>query len=180
MLNSELIDSVLKDAAGIPPIADKFKTISKDTLNYKPSGGWSAAECFEHLVLIDKKYIPIFTDISGSYSETEDKEFKNSFLGKTIIKSVHPDNPKKVKTRQPFYPVSSIMDQGIVNEFLQLNSEIVKFIKRFRNYDLKKINITSPLSSFVKYNLGDACRIIIYHDLRHLKQAQRAADAYPG
>ena len=178
MLNSELIDYVLKDADGIPPLASSLKNYSTEAFNYKPSGGWSAGECIDHLLKINEKYFPIFEDISRKYSTAGRKEYKTSFLGKFIIKSVNPDTPRKTKTLPGFYPSNSEFQTSIVDEFLEQHRKIRTYIERFREHDIKKIKVTSPLSSLVKYNLGDACRIIIYHDLRHLGQAHRAAVAY--
>jgi hypothetical protein len=178
MLNSELIDSVLRDADGIPPVTSSLKNYSNEAFNFKPPGGWSAAECIDHLIKINEKYFPIFEDISRQYSTTGLKEYKNSFMGKFIIKSVNPDTQRKTKTLPPFYPASSLFRSEIIDEFLEQHRKIRMYIERFREHDLKKIKVTSPLSSWVRYNLGDACRIIIYHDLRHLGQAHRAAAAY--
>jgi hypothetical protein len=180
MLNYELIDSVLKDADGIPSVAGSLNNYSAEAFNYKPSGGWSAGECIDHLIKINEKYFPIFEDISRKYSMSGVKEYKTSFMGKFIIKSVNPDTPRKTKTLPPFYPSSSEFSNQIIDEFLDQHRKIRTYIERFREHDLKKIKITSPLSSIVRYNLGDACRILIYHDLRHLGQAHRAAGAYAG
>lgn len=178
MLNSELIDEVLRDADDIPLIAGKFKNYSDDVMKFKPGGGWSVAECFEHLLKIDKKYIPAFEEINKTYSAIGDKAFSSSFMGKFLIKAVHPDAPRKVKTIEAYYPERSSAGTEIVDEYLQQHYIIRGYMEGFKNYDLKKIKVTSPMSPIVKYNLGDASRIIINHDLRHIRQAQRAAEAY--
>jgi len=39
--------------------------------------------------------------------------------------------------------------------------------------DLKKLKICSPISPLIRMNLGDAFLINLYHDQRHLNQAER-------
>jgi hypothetical protein len=177
MLGKEYIDIVLKDAEAIPVKASEFKDYPEEVLNYKISG-WSAAECFEHLLKINQPYIPTFENILKLYADSADKEFKNSFIGKYLIKSIHPDASLKVKTFSNFIPSGTDLSKGIIDDYLNQHFIIKGYIEKFRNFDLRNIKIKSPMSSFVKYNLGDACRIIIYHDLRHLKQAERAVKKF--
>jgi hypothetical protein len=177
MLGKEYIDIILKDAEEIPLKASEFKDYPDEVFNYKTSG-WSAAECFEHLLKMNQSYIPIFDDILKLYTDSAGKEFKNSFVGKYLIKSIHPDASLKVKTFAGFMPGRADLSKSIIDDYLRQHFVIKGYIEKFRNFDIRNIKIKSPMSSFVKYNLGDACRIIIFHDLRHLKQADRAVKKF--
>lgn len=178
MQNHELIDSILSEADIIPAAAEKLKKYNYEVFNYKPRGGWSAAECFDHLIVTNKTYIPVFEGITRNYTREGEKAFKNSFIGKFLLKAIHPDAPRKVKTSQVFYPLRSNAGTEIIDEYLNQHDQIKRYMESFREFDLRKIKIKSPMSSIVKYNLGDACKIIIYHDMRHLKQADRAVESY--
>lgn len=159
-------------------VQTKFLPLSNELLNRKPGPqSWSAAECFEHLLHTNELYFPIFQSVLDNMkNETlnSETEFKHTFIGKIIIKSVDPEQSKKYKSPKVFRITASEVRDDVCRQFLKQHEWLLAVIKKFEGADFTKIKIVSPASMFVRYNLGDCLLIIAYHNKRHILQAERA------
>jgi hypothetical protein len=79
----------------------------------------------------------------------------------------------KSKTTASFNPSNSKVDPDVVKKYLEQHDQLTKTISGMKNLDLKRLRMTSPINSKIKYNLGDAIRILVLHDQRHIQQAER-------
>jgi uncharacterized damage-inducible protein DinB len=153
--------------------AKEFISLTNRQLNWRQGENrWSVAECFEHLIRTNEKFVTVFQKYSSAADSPDVKPFRHTLIGKLIIKSVTPDVKRKHKTRPPFNPLGSSIGENIVNNYLEQHNKIIEAVK---NLDHSKFaeKVTSPFSGFVKYNVGDSLVIIANHDLRHLNQAER-------
>ncbi|QQS35789.1 MAG: DinB family protein [Ignavibacteriales bacterium] len=159
-------------------IKKDFGNIAPELLNRKPSSeSWSAGECFEHLIKTNGLYFPVFEKLKLSLHNSDANgniHFKNSFIGKMIIKTVDPDQMKKYKSPKAFRLTVSNVRSDVISVFLKQLEDLNKLIETFKNKNLAAYKITSPASPLVRYNLGDCLMIIAYHNRRHLKQAKNA------
>ncbi|HEX8853888.1 MAG TPA: hypothetical protein VF754_10400, partial [Pyrinomonadaceae bacterium] len=51
--------------------------------------------------------------------------------------------------------------------------ELARRLRAAGGVDTRRTVVTSPISGFVTYRFGDACRIVVAHERRHLEQARR-------
>jgi hypothetical protein len=175
MKNQDFIRNILEEHnKAIAIIKLNFSALNYQQLNYKVSGNsWSIGECITHLLVTNNEYIGYFENALKNKSDLSDKNFKHSFIGKLIIKTVNPSTKIKTKTPQKFNPQSSNIELKIIEKYLDQHKKIHHLMETSLNLDLKKFKIISPFNKMVKYNLGDSFAIISYHDQRHAMQALR-------
>lgn len=154
-------------------------------LNWKPSPErWSVAQCFDHLITVNKGYFPEIDRVLAGKKRTlwESMPVLPGLMGKMVIKAVEPTSTRKFKARKNFEPAQSDIKGSIINDFVDHQAEMVKKMKATQHLDLEKIVITSPVAAVMTYNLMDAYRIIVGHEQRHFQQAKRVTEeaGFPG
>lgn len=147
-----------------------------------PGGGWSIAQVLEHLVIINTLYLaPMRSLVAGaSRNGGAGREWKPSFMGRLLIKSVLP-TARKRKTFRKLEP-GPRPGTEVVARFLDTLHEIRELLGQARAIDMRKPRMTSPVSGLVRrLNLGDAFVITVAHAQRHMLQIERviAAPGFP-
>lgn len=170
-ITSEL-DQIANDAQNL------FGDLSDDKLNTRPAdGGWSIAECLEHLILSNKLYFADFDRVTdGSRKNTLFERYSpfSSIWGNFLVKALRNDK-QKTKTIAAAIP-SNTTDKVIrepVARFVAAQNELIAHANAMNAVDWQKTKLTSPFLSIATYSLFDAFRIIIEHEKRHIRQAQR-------
>lgn len=156
-------------------VAKQFGTLSTEQLNWKPNTDtWSIAQCLEHLIIINKAYFDTFDKIikdEKEFSFWESLPVLPSFFGKMLIKQLQPSNTQKYKTVEQMLPSSSTLSDDIIEQFLAHQQQLINYVGQLNEVAHTKIILTSPVASFVTYNLADAMAIITIHEQRHYQQA---------
>jgi len=174
---AKLLQKFLSEAPLLIDTANKqFSGLSEKQFNWKPSEErWSIGECLEHLVVTHKLYNskiknlqPLF-DNSGGASFN----FKHTFSGRMILKYVDPNSTSRTKTFKVFKPSMRQVNSSIIRSFCEEVETIVSFAEKLHGVDLIKMKITSPVTKLLRMNIGDALLINLYHDKRHLNQAEK-------
>ena len=190
-MNDDLRDSDLPTVlAEASLLADEtrrvFGRLSPQQVNWKPGEReWSIGQCFDHLIVSNRPYVPIFEEILAGRRRPrvwERMPLVPRLFGRLLISTLRPDSGRKVKARPGFYPSSSDLAPAIVGTFLEEHERLRRLMAASRGLDLDGITITSPVSGFVTYSLMDACRIIVVHEQNHFVQATRVMEApgFPG
>jgi DinB family protein len=162
-----------------------FGHLIAEQINWKPNAeSWSVGQCFDHLITTNGTYFPQFDQIvEGKKRATlwESMPFLPGLFGRLLINSLKPDSMRKLKAPQVFHPASSNVDPQIISKFAANQNDLIRKIKgsAIEVIDLEKVIITSPALKIMTYSLIDAYRIIVVHELRHFKQAQRVMES-PG
>lgn len=134
---------------------------------------WSVLECLEHLNLYGDFYIPEIQKRIKSSKTNSVTSFKSGFLGNKFSLDMLPnENMKKMQTFKSKNPINSNVDkETVILKFIHQQEEMLNLLTLAQNKDLNKIrtSITLPL---LKFKLGDTFRFVIYHNERHIKQAQ--------
>jgi hypothetical protein len=168
--------------ADLKQVADNARTefggLSAAQLNWKPAeNSWSVAQCFDHLITTHSLYFPLFDKLAQS--EIENTFFEkysplSGFFGRFLIKSLRPENLKKMKTTSLAQPSSSEIDAEIIDKFCEHQKQLIGHIERLPgNLDPGKTIVTSPLMGLVTYSLADCYTILVVHCQRHRDQAKR-------
>lgn len=174
-MNSELSNlvSALEKISG--DARKTFGNLSPAQINWKPSAeSWSAGQCFEHLIKTNSLFFPELEKIAkGKRKNSFWEKYSplSSFFGNLLVKSLQKDE-RKFKTSEDATPPSAV-DANIIEQFSEHQGKVVEKIKRTENADWQKIKITSPFLKVATYNLADAFRIVIEHEKRHFRQAER-------
>lgn len=177
MTSKELIELSLNEVYEITKdVKKKFLVLSSDELNWKPDPkSWSVAECFQHLIFTNGLYLKHFDDVSKTESGNgkDSNDYKHSLWGKLILYFVNPKTKMKSKTSASFHPSSSKVEPDVLKKYLEQHDQLTKAISGMKNLDLSRLKMASPINDKIKYNLGDAIKILVLHDQRHILQAER-------
>jgi hypothetical protein len=157
-----------------------FGNLSAEQINWKPSAdGWSVGQCFEHLIKTNSLFFPELEKIERgerSNSFWENYSPLSSFFGNLLVKSLQKDERKFKAPSKAIVPPSEI-DANIIEKFAAHQTEVIDKIKRTDNADWRKIKITSPFMKLMTYKLEDGFSIVVEHERRHFRQAQRVTQA---
>lgn len=154
----------------------EFGELTVEQLNWKPTEQvWSIAQNIEHLIVLNGTYYPTIKAIrEGNYKIPFIGKvgFMVNFLGKTVLKSVHPDRRKKMKTFPIWEPSKSEISLDILKRFARHQSELKELIKNSEDLLVKGTIISSPANKNIVYKLETAFDIIVTHEQRHFEQAK--------
>lgn len=158
-------------------LADAVKVFQNlpESILLKPSatGGWSIAQCLEHLNRYGNYYLPqiqkgLDKKISGGNT------FKSTWLGNYFTKMMEPSTgTKKVKAFKDYVPPVQLNAHAVVAEFIGQQETLLGYLKQARATDLNAVKIPVSIAKWIRLRLGDVFRFIIAHNERHMVQAKR-------
>lgn len=156
--------------------AEMFTGLSEEALNFKQNElSWSVLECLEHLNLYGRFYLP---EIAKRVKNAESKRkelFKSGWLGNYFANSMLPkEKLNKMKTFKNMNPINSRLNKDkVIGEFIQQQEEMLRLLNEARKIDLNKTKTNISISKWIKLKLGDTFRFVIFHNQRHLVQAEK-------
>lgn len=156
--------------------AQNFKTFPAEELNRKSSPErWSVLECLEHLNLYGDFYLPEIEQRLRNNTTTPAGEFKPGLLGDYFAKMMLPsEKMSRIKTFKDKNPNGSKLDKKTLDRFIHQQKKILELLDKARKVNLNKTKTSISISKFIKLKLGDTFRVVIYHNYRHLVQAEKA------
>src|SRR5256885_6283070 len=163
----------------------KFGSLTARQLNWKPSAEtWSIGQCFDHLVAANRAYIPIFEQVIIGRKQTtfwEKIPLLPKIFGKLLIKYLSPQSARKLNAPEVFKPSTSGVDEDIISRFIEQQKQMMMLMKRTEGFNLSRMRITSPAVRFITYSVMNAYEIIVVHEKRHFRQAERVlgAEGFP-
>ena len=163
-----------------------FGQLSAEQLNWKPSEEeWSIGQCFDHLIISNRPYLPIIEEIRQCKRHPRAWErvpLLPRCFGNLLIRTLRADSGRKVKARPAFYPSTSHINVEILTNFIEQQDRLLNLMEATRGLNLDGITITSPVVNFITYSLMDAYRIIVVHEQNHFVQATRVMEmsGFPG
>lgn len=158
--------------------AEKFSVLPNEKTNWRPEqNSWSILECFEHLNLYGDFYIPeIKMRIENSKIDSKIK-FKSGILGNYFAKSMLPkEKLNKMKTFKDKNPIGSALDKNTIERFIIQQEQILSLLDKSRAIDLNKTKTAISISKWIKLKIGDTFRVVVYHNERHIVQANKILD----
>ena len=153
-----------------------FGNLSAEQINWKPSAeGWSVGQCFEHLIKTNSLFFPELEKIEMGMRKNsflENYSPLSSFFGNLLVKSLQKDE-RKFKAPSPAIVPPSEIEADIIEQFSTHQTEVIDKIKQTENANWQKTIITSPFMKLMTYKLEDGFRIVVEHERRHFRQAER-------
>lgn len=141
-----------------------------------PGGGWSIAECLEHLNITSRSYqesLPRAIEQLRSGGRKPPAKYRCDLFGWMLRKSLTPPVKMKFTTPPPFNPDSIEPKEQVVAEWERLQDFLKERIEDARGLDLGAARIVSPFNRRISYNLYSAFHILETHQRRHLWQAEK-------
>ena len=157
---------------------EQLKKQPIDFLNWKHnSESWSVLECIEHLNRYSDFYIPEITNKIRTSKYKSSEVFKSNWLGNYFSKSVsYNEDLNKMKTFKSMNPLNSELDIQTLNKFINQQHQIIELLDKSKKVNLDKTKTAISISKLIKLRLGDTFRVLIYHNERHIKQAEKTLE----
>ena len=171
-----LIDDLIERTKEVINEAERFNQLSIDELNWKPTAEkWSVLECLEHLNRYGDFYLPeIQQRIQKANKAESEQTFKSGVLGNYFANSMLPkEQLNKMKTFKSMNPVGSDLDISTLEKFIRQQKQILDLLNQARQVDLMKTKTSISISKWITLRLGDTFRVVIYHNQRHMVQANK-------
>jgi hypothetical protein len=153
----------------------KLGNLSDAELQYKKHPeSWNTLECTEHLKRYGDFYIPVISEALKNSKLKDSQIFKTGWLGDYFAKAMLPGS-KKMNTFKSKNPMGSNISRNVIDDLLNQLGQLHTLLELARTKDISSIRVktTIPLA---KVNAGDALRVVIYHNERHLQQIMRIKD----
>lgn len=159
--------------------AKRLSQMTFEELNSRPSPrSWSALECLEHLNFYGKFYLPEIEKKIAEKKYPSEEIFKSGWLGNYFAQSMLPgEKMKKIKTLKSQDPLGKVLGKEVIKEFMDQQEKMLELLSRASEVSLTRTRTAISIAKFVKLRLGDILRLNIYHNQRHLLQAERAVKA---
>ncbi|WP_100613288.1 DinB family protein [Confluentibacter citreus] len=176
LYSEKLLQELLEMTHANIKAVEKLKNEPIDVLNWKEHPeSWSALECMEHLNRYGYFYIPEITQRINHSKHKNSEIFKSNWLGKYFSKSVsYQEHLNKMKTFKSMNPLNSKLDRDTIDTFLNQQQQIIELLHKSKDINLDKTKTSISISKLIKLKLGDTFRVLIYHNERHIKQAEKA------
>lgn len=155
---------------------EQFQNLSEDILLAPAvNGGWSIAQCLEHLNSYGKYYLPkIQEGLTKSQSKPNVETFRSTWLGRYFTRMMDSQTgTKKYKAFKGHIPDQNLDAHAVVAEFIQQQEVLLSYIRQARHVDLNCIRVPISILQWIRLKLGDVLQFLIAHNERHIVQAQR-------
>ncbi len=172
---NELLDELKAITNNNLDYAKSLQNLSIEKLNFRTSeSSWSILECLEHLNFYGQFYLPeIENRINESPFKATKSDFKSGLLGNYFANMMLPkEKLNKMKTMKIANPIHKKLDNSVIEEFIIQQRTMLGLLEKTKNIDLEKTKTSISISKLIKLKLGDTFRFVIYHNLRHIKQAE--------
>src|SRR5581483_5258799 len=103
------------------------------------------------------------------------KPYRPTWMGKWLINTLDQEGGRKFKAPKNFQPPARPA-AGALDRFLEEQRQVTSLVERSRRSDTD-VTLRSPVTPLMRYSLADAFEVIVAHDRRHLRQAQRVKDS---
>ncbi len=158
-----------------------MQQLSEERLNQRPApDSWSGLECIEHLNRYGDFYLPEIQQRLAASPHPASDQFKSGWLGNYFANSLLPkEKLNNMKTFANMDPMGSELDSSVISTFLQQQEQMLALLEEAKTVNLNKTKTAISITKLIKLRLGDTFRVVIYHNQRHMVQAERAAGLVP-
>jgi hypothetical protein len=170
-------------------LQDKTEMVIQQAISFKDlpieklfvaatNGGWSIAECLQHLNYYGHYYLPKIKAgmTNNNLWQSYDTIYKSTWIGNYFVQQMLPKQTgdiKKLKTPNNKNPKKNNIPNTIIDLFIEQQQEYKSILFDADKYNLNKIKIAISIAPFIRINLGDTLRFCVHHNIRHINQATR-------
>lgn len=156
-------------------VQQNLAALSEDQLNWQPAPcKWSIAQCLDHLIVTNEKYLPAFESILvGSYTHSFWQRI-NPFtkkMGLWLVKNISEVPERRFKAPKTFAPDNKRYTASILRDFISHQQKLIPLFAALKKLKTREIVISSPVSSLITLRLKEALMLIVQHEQRHINQA---------
>jgi DinB superfamily len=147
------------------------------------NGGWSAAQCLEHLNFYGQHYLPAIENAIEQSLKKGHKPantFKSGWLGDYFYRLMLPNTEggvkSKMKSPKNAEPQKQPNAQEVIAEFIEQQEKMLELINKSRSINLGSIRVPISLTKLIKLKLGDTFLFCGAHNQRHVLQLEKSLE----
>ncbi|MEM6770902.1 MAG: DinB family protein, partial [Bacteroidota bacterium] len=176
---SELLEKLTARTQQNLAAGEAFMALDEQTLHLRPRpNAWNVLDCLAHLNHYGDYYLPeISKQIAASKYRTNTETFTSSRLGNYFASGMKPGpKTRKISTFKSANPINFTTPPGreAITEFIRQQKEMLELLELASKVDLTKTKTGISITNLIKLRLGDTLRVVVYHNWRHVVQAQEA------
>ena len=159
--------------------AKSFEKLPLEQLNAQQNPkSWSILECLQHLLYYGDFYHQEIDKTLAKNDFPANDSFSPGYLGDKFAQLLRP-KPGAIKMPAPpgYRPNGSKLNVEVVERFIGQQEHLLLLLEKARHTDLTRTKVGISLAPWLKLRLGDIFKIVVYHNQRHVQQAQRALKA---
>ena len=174
----EEFDAISADADSL------LASLSEPQFYWSPDPGtWSVAQCFEHLNVTARSYLPMLDDSIANakrFGVYATGPFRYRWFSRYFVKSMEPPVRRRFKAPPVFQPAPQTAPQRkrieIEAGFRGYQVQFVDRLRQANGVDLAKARVQSPANRWIRLDLGAGFALMAAHERRHLWQARRLTE----
>jgi hypothetical protein len=158
--------------------------LSREQFDWRPAPNrWGIGQCLEHLVVTHERMAPLIrAQLAALRARAEPARYerwKPGLRGGFLIRSIDPATGRRpLRTGRAFEPGPTARSD-VVEALGRAIADLQSLLREADGLSLTRARVTSPITRFITYHLGDALTMLVVHLPRHLAQAERVK-AEPG
>ena len=83
------------------------------------------------------------------------------------------ENLNKMKAFKSMNPIHSSLSKNSITVFIDQQKQLLDLLNASKTVNLNKVKTSISITTLIKLKLGDTFRFLIYHNKRHVVQAQK-------
>lgn len=182
----DLLDDVGQELDALTRhVRERFGDLSGGQLLWQPEPQrWGVGQCLVHLARLNQLYRERLTAAlqkARKQGRSSRGPLRGTWFGRWFTSVVGPDVTKRVQTPPILRPRKEVVAGTPVRTFLEEQDRLRALVEEARGLDLDRTRVTSPVSRLVRLSVGDAFRVLVEHEKRHLDQADAvlASEGFP-
>ena len=154
-----------------------------ETFNRKPGPkAWSVGECIVHLNTTSKGYLPVLAAAAARTGPRGTGPFRYGFVARRFIDALRPGSRPlpTVPSMRPAPapgPRSDVDRHRALARFHADTERFLDVLEEADGLDLARVKVRSPFVPIFRISLGAYFEALGHHAVRHVAQAERAAEA---
>jgi len=182
----QLTEQLQKQTEDILNIAvQRWQMLNTSVFKQQPTpGSWSAMQCLGHLNAYGDYYLPAIEKAMVHAKQNKQKvssTFTPGWLGNYFTNLMMPNEngvpAKKMKAPKNYTTNNEGNGDCTIAKFIDQQEKMLQLLEEAKTVDLNSIRIPISIAKMIKLKLGDVFRFLIAHNIRHIKQAERAIAA---
>jgi hypothetical protein len=145
-----------------------------------PTGGWSVAQCLEHLALINNFYLADWVSAVEAAARSEQGPFRGlrpTWIGRWFARSMEPPVRMKAKAIPAVTPGPKLSRDEVLQRYKASHDNYRHLVRCTAAVDANRIVRPNAIIKRVKMRLSTVLLILPAHDRRHLWQAAQVKAA---
>ena len=158
---------------------------SDEQFYWHSHGGWSIAQCLDHLGIMNMVYGTAIRDgieNARRRGSTRRGPAKPGYLGSKFVRSMEPPVTRRLRAPRKGKPAPAKERQMILDGYRSGHDLVRRLIADAATIDVNHGRFKNPFVPLLRFSIATGLFVIAAHDRRHLWQAEQVtrAPGFPG